>query len=129
MISMKENSRNCCVCGSSTSKDPTLTLHRFPKPGPKNAQRCELWSKYSFPNDAWSSPKFQDELYTKHKMLCSKHFRNTCFLEKKLFRTAVPDVQYHRFTSNDFYNTKIFSKPEQFQEVYIISQNQNVDWR
>ncbi|XP_026742497.1 NIF3-like protein 1 isoform X3 [Trichoplusia ni] len=42
MISMKENSRNCCVCGSSTSKDPTLTLHRFPKPGPKNAQRSHL---------------------------------------------------------------------------------------
>ncbi|CAB3245226.1 unnamed protein product [Arctia plantaginis] len=93
MSSQKENTRICCMCGSSPSKDSSITLHRFPKPGSKNALRCELWAKYCFPNKAWSSPKFQDELHSKHKMLCSKHFESTCFIEKKLFRTAVPGVQ------------------------------------
>ncbi|XP_063892509.1 uncharacterized protein LOC126056381 [Helicoverpa armigera] len=60
MSSQKENTRICCLCGSSPSKDPSITLHRFPKPGTKNALRCELWAKYCFPNEAWSSPKFQD---------------------------------------------------------------------
>ncbi|XP_063896832.1 uncharacterized protein LOC126056415 [Helicoverpa armigera] len=32
-------------------------------------------------------------------MLCSKHFKSTCFNEKKLFRTAVPDVQCQKDTT------------------------------
>ena len=60
---------------------------------------CELWAKYCFPNEAWSSPKFQDALHKQHKMLCSKHFKSTCFNEKKLFRTAVPDVQCQKVST------------------------------
>nr|XP_049697027.1 uncharacterized protein LOC126054664 [Helicoverpa armigera] len=112
MSSQKENTRICCLCGSSPSKDPSITLHRFPKPGTKNALRCELWAKYCFPNEAWSSPKFQDALHKQHKMLCSKHFKSTCFNEKKLFRTAVPDVQCQKDTTYlgtwKKYNTNVY---------------------
>ncbi|XP_022831295.1 uncharacterized protein LOC111359841 isoform X2 [Spodoptera litura] len=90
MNSRKENTRTCCLCGSSPCKDPSINLYRFPKPGTQNAMRCELWAKYCYPNEDWSSPQFQNEMYAKHKMLCSKHFESTCFIEKKLFRTAVP---------------------------------------
>ncbi|CAG4981841.1 unnamed protein product [Colias eurytheme] len=81
------------MCGSSSAKDPNITLHRFPNPGPRNSLRCELWSKYCFPDEAWASPDFQRELHSKHKMLCSKHFSPTCFYNKKLFKSAVPDVE------------------------------------
>ncbi|XP_022834724.1 uncharacterized protein LOC111362301 isoform X2 [Spodoptera litura] len=64
---------------------------------------CELWAKYCFPNEAWSSPQFQNELHSKHKLLCSKHFESTCFIEKNLFRTAVPG----------FKDTTISNVPEQ----------------
>ncbi|XP_022831318.1 uncharacterized protein LOC111359841 isoform X5 [Spodoptera litura] len=94
MNSRKENTRTCCLCGSSPCKDPSINLYRFPKPGTQNAMRCELWAKYCYPNEDWSSPQFQNEMYAKHKMLCSKHFESTCFIEKKLFRTAVPGFKY-----------------------------------
>ncbi|CAK1597856.1 unnamed protein product [Parnassius mnemosyne] len=116
MSSQKENTRICCICESSPSKDSGITLHRFPKPGSKNALRCELWAKYCFPNKAWSSPKFEEELHKKHKMLCSKHFESICFNEKKLFRTAIPGVQCYKATT--FSN--LSDQPAMFEPVARI---------
>ncbi|KAJ8704932.1 hypothetical protein PYW08_012252 [Mythimna loreyi] len=90
---MKEKDRKCSKCGCS-AQDPDVTLHRFPMPGRTNSFKCESWAKYCFPNDSWSSPKFQNSLYSRHLMLCTKHFSRTSYMDdfgKRLLKCAVPE--------------------------------------
>ncbi|CAK1587514.1 unnamed protein product [Parnassius mnemosyne] len=93
---MKENERKCYKCACSPAHDRNITLHRFPKPGRTNSLRCELWAKYCFPDDSWWSPEFQNNLHSRHLMLCTKHFKKSSFIDnfgKRLVKSAVPDEE------------------------------------
>ncbi|XP_059053043.1 uncharacterized protein LOC131847470 isoform X2 [Achroia grisella] len=93
---MKENKRKCLKCGSSPADNPETVLFRFPKPGSTNVTRCELWAKYCCPDKQWSSVSFQSKLYSEHRMLCHRHFKESAFVDfasKKLRRFASPDVE------------------------------------
>lgn len=55
----------------------------------------KAWAKFCYPEENWSCGDFQKKLYTSHKMLCSKHFPESAFVEdnmqtKKLHRYAIP---------------------------------------
>ncbi|KAG7298560.1 hypothetical protein JYU34_018199 [Plutella xylostella] len=87
---MKVSKGQCCKCASTV--EDGVTLYRFPKPGLKNALRCELWAKFYAPDRNWASTELQNQLHSQHKMLCSKHFESSMFYDKtKLVRHAVPN--------------------------------------
>lgn len=58
-----------------------------------------MWATYCFPDKLWSSVDFQRKLYSEHRMLCNKHFKDSEFInieEKKLSKHAVPDmIDFH----------------------------------
>ncbi|CAK1586586.1 unnamed protein product [Parnassius mnemosyne] len=65
--------------------------------------RCELWAKYCFPDDSWWLPEFQNELHSRHLMLCTKHFKRSSFLDnfgKRLIRSAAPDEECDKEMDN-----------------------------
>ncbi|CAH0718939.1 unnamed protein product, partial [Brenthis ino] len=68
-------------------------IFKFPKPALRNLVRCELWTKYMFPESGESSFTLQMKLHNEHRILCQKHFNGADFTDeskKKLLRTAVP---------------------------------------
>ncbi|CAG9785671.1 unnamed protein product [Diatraea saccharalis] len=88
----KENRRKCFKCGRSPTQH-NVKLFRFPKPAKRNLIRCLLWAKYIFPDRDYSLVSFQMKLYSEHRMLCQKHFKDCDFTDSsrtKLLRTAVP---------------------------------------
>ncbi|XP_059058194.1 uncharacterized protein LOC131851679 [Achroia grisella] len=92
----KELRRKCFKCGCSPFDDANIKLYRFPKPGTTNSLRCVSWAKYCFPNRDCHLSKLHSKLYTEHRMLCNKHFKDTSFIDyptsmKILRRFAVPE--------------------------------------
>ncbi|CAH2083834.1 unnamed protein product [Euphydryas editha] len=87
----KENRRKCFKCSSSPVEDG-VKLFRFPNPGTRNLFRCESWARYVFP-DRNCTIEVQKKLYSEHRMLCQRHFKDEDFADgdkKCLLRTAIP---------------------------------------
>ncbi|CAH2104626.1 unnamed protein product [Euphydryas editha] len=92
----KENKRKCFKCSSSPVEDG-VKLFRFPNPGKRNLFRCESWAKYVFP-DRNCTIETQKKLYSEHRMLCQRHFKDEDFVDgdrKCLLRTAIPCDSKH----------------------------------
>ncbi|XP_063389874.1 uncharacterized protein LOC134675541 isoform X2 [Cydia fagiglandana] len=90
------SSRKCVKCGTSRNQDNTITTHRFPLPGTNNILRAMVWATYCWPDEDWSSIKTLTALYYKHRVLCSKHFRDDMYIDnakKRLSKHAVPGTK------------------------------------
>ncbi|CAH2083835.1 unnamed protein product [Euphydryas editha] len=75
----KENRRKCFKCSSSPVEDG-VKLFRFPNPGTRNLFRCESWARYVFP-DRNCTIEVQKKLYSEHRMLCQRHFKDEDFAD------------------------------------------------
>ncbi|KAL4708345.1 hypothetical protein ACJJTC_011717 [Scirpophaga incertulas] len=70
-----------------------VKLFRFPKPGVRNIQRCELWAKDIAPEKQYNSIEFQMKLHNEYRMLCQNNFHCTDFTngsKTRLLLNAVP---------------------------------------
>lgn len=55
--------------------------------------RAKAWAIYCWPEKNWTSIESLTNLYTKHKMLCGRHFEDSCFIDsnkKRLGKFSVP---------------------------------------
>ncbi|VVD02948.1 unnamed protein product [Leptidea sinapis] len=115
----------CAKCGIKSTEDPSLTFHRFPRPTTLGNLKLKVWAKYVFPNEDWTSEKKLKRLYTRHIMICGKHFEDSSFTfnkKLKLHKFSYPKGGqniYDELRHNIRNIEKVQDVPEQKSSVYI----------
>ncbi|KAI5633998.1 THAP domain-containing protein [Phthorimaea operculella] len=96
--------KKCVICGQNQVSDKSVAFHRFPKPGSTNILRATAWATFYNPEDEdWSSVDSLIALYRSCKLLCGRHFQDSCYLvkaRKKRSKYEVPGTREHDVIPN-----------------------------
>lgn len=84
--------------------------------------RAKAWAIYCWPERDWTAIESLIQLYRKHKMLCGRHFEDSCFIDsskKRLGKFSVPGS--YDFTT-DLMSSLRTDTLENISTEFVVSQ-------